>query len=250
MKIIFLDFDGVLNSVQETVEKRLRLRWSLTARMRDKMGSWLLAICHLIWTDAWRKVAKFLGKRNPLVRLVESSERALANFALFGVADHAEFCPIACSNLQNLLDQNPDVNIVVSSTWRSGGLDQMKYILNRNHIDPSRVIGVTPRGPGQHPDGSPGNGDRGYQIQEWLNNELKAEENWAWYWDVEKFVILDDDADMVHLAPYHVHTDGYHGFTWRDMEKAVKILEGTMRSTEENKRLKRWGLLGMLTGRV
>jgi hypothetical protein len=57
---------------------------------------------------------------------------------------------------------------------------------------------------------------RGREIQAWLDGRD----------DVEKIVILDDDSDMVHLAPYHVKTEHSVGLTQDDVDRAVVLLGG------------------------
>lgn len=208
MKVLFLDFDGVLNSTQE-----VHWHW----RARDKR-----------YPKRFRGPATLIGKIiAKVLSLVFSEKLRGTRFAwilyhkhlwhLYYLSDHCYFCPIACSNIQLLLDENPDLHIVVSSVWRSWGVWWLKRIFKRNGIDPIRLIGVTPR-EGEDANGSPEMLGRGNQIQHWLNRHKH----------VTKFVIVDDDSDMVHLKrpDCFVQTNKHHGFMFLDYRAAHKILNG------------------------
>jgi hypothetical protein len=129
------------------------------------------------------------------------------------------FCPIACSNLIKLLEDEPDLRIVVSSSWRLSSLWFVKNTLRINGIDPRRVIGVTGY------EGSDADGEnttrlsgcpRGEQIQRWLYDN-------TWH-DVTSIVIVDDDSDMAHLRNFHVKTSMEEGFMFKKMERVREIL--------------------------
>ena len=45
---------------------------------------------------------------------------------------------------------------------------------------------------------------------------------------IDGMVILDDDFDMAHLAPWHVKTDGDLGFTEGDLRAAAEVLSRPM----------------------
>lgn len=194
MKVIFLDFDGCLNSYQEVYVKKYR---------RERSWYW----------DLRERLANLLC-RGPL-----------ADFARYRISDHAEFCNVACSNIQHLLAENSDIRIVVSSVWRTSGVKRLRQIFRRNNIDESRIIGITP-GRGVNAEGRDmgdewmPNGprvERGNQIQAWLT-EWQGEA-------VTHFAIIDDDSDMAHLTHRFVHVDGRNGFMWTDMEKVAGLLE-------------------------
>jgi hypothetical protein len=73
---------------------------------------------------------------------------------------------------------------------------------------------------------------RGHEIDAWLQEHP----------DVENYVILDDDSDILdHQMSHHVHTNGELGVTLEDIKAAAKILlvdenskEDTEPSTELN----------------
>lgn len=149
MKIIFLDFDGVVNS-RETI------------------------------TRNHAKGEKFGDYDRPDESLV--------------------------SNI-NLILQNTDAMIVISSTWRLHGIMHCKEALHKAGLLPNRVLGITP---------SIYNANRGQEIQVWLNTCGE---------DIESFVILDDDSDMDELLTKLIHVDSRVGLTLENALKAIEILE-------------------------
>lgn len=180
MRVIFLDIDGVLNSEQEVI-------WQ--ARRRGKHGD------HIRGTHS---IYRFLDKLFPQYQLV--------HHWLYYCTSHCRFCPIACSNLQYILDECPDARIVVSSTWRSWGIPWLKRILGKNGIDTSKIIDVT----GYE------RGIRGVQIKAWLNRNP----------EVKQFAILDDDSDMGELMDSFVKIDNQIGLTIRNARQAIKLMGG------------------------
>lgn len=84
---------------------------------------------------------------------------------------------VACSNLQFILEQDRDVKLVISSTWRKlHTLVELQNILGAYGVEAARVIDKTP---------SVLSGHRGHEINLWLTDNP----------NVTKFVILDDDGD-------------------------------------------------------
>jgi len=118
-----------------------------------------------------------------------------------------EFCPIALSNVEELVRRVPDLKIVVSSTWRLGEtVESLKKILFPAKLVADAVISVTPR--------LAWGIERGLEIQDWLDRHP----------EVTRFVIVDDDDDMAHLKHRLVLTDALHGFQYKDMLAANKLL--------------------------
>ena len=123
--------------------------------------------------------------------------------------------------IQKLLDRNPELRIVVSSSWRGNGHHQ--YALYP--IDLSRVIGTT----GRH------RGCRGVEIQEWLFQHP----------EVEEFVIVDDETDMAFLLPHLVVTsflpdkEYLQGFQDKHIDQCEQVLAGNYVSWEF---WRKWGL--------
>lgn len=115
----------------------------------------------------------------------------------------------------NKLCVETNAKIVITSTWRMGvdGLENTKKALyNSGLIDNIEIIDATPIL--QNPVDM---NIRGHEIQEWLDNHK----------NINKYVILDDDADMLENQLSHlVQINTYYGFGFLDYEKAIKILEG------------------------
>lgn len=82
---------------------------------------------------------------------------------------------VNCSNLQYILEQDRDVKIVISSTWRRlHSKVELQNILNSYGVEAARIVGQTPQTFGGH---------RGHEIN------LYLEENP----NITKYVIIDDD---------------------------------------------------------
>lgn len=169
MKLLFLDFDGVLNSEQST-------------------------LMH------WRKG----GKKG-----------------IFVTEEH--MCPISCSNLQWLMDCCPDVNIVISSTWRVfNSLEELrKILLEHCGIAPERILGVTPN--------LVPSVERGIEVQAWLDRHTTVPEHsvLAPTFTVSDFMIVDDEGDMAHLTDTNfVKTDYKLGLTINDARVLIERFKG------------------------
>lgn len=108
MKVIFLDFDGVLNS-------------SASFLMESKKKK--------------RLVANYYKGKGGM------SNRKAKEFRV-----NQTFSEVCASNFQYILDKCPDVKVVLSTTWRNlYEMDWLKEKLEEYGIDSSRVIGKTPR---------------------------------------------------------------------------------------------------------
>ena len=103
-------------------------------------------------------------------------------------------------------------SIVVSSTWRSEGLENCERYLRKGGIwSEIPVIGVTPKINGAI---------RGDEIADYL---MKHE--------VGQFLIFDDDSDMGSLADHLVKCNTQVGFTFKEYQLAT-VLHGVF---QENK---------------
>ncbi len=100
----------------------------------------------------------------------------------------------------NRIIEETGAKIVLSSTWRKieYRCDAIKNDMKINYIGKTPILWKK----------------RGIEIQEWLDENP----------DVEKFVILDDDSDMVHLMPHLLQTDGEFGLTNEIADEAIKRL--------------------------
>lgn len=197
VKVVFLDFDGVLNSWQESFmnkrerETRVGKFWDEVSIRAVRLGRYMPKK----WANAWYWECNFW------------------------FSNYADFCPIACSNFISLLEDVPELKIVISSSWRSHGLDICKRILKRNGIDVSRIIGVTPNyGTSAEGDWRQGYRARGNEIQAWMYLFRKE-------YRVTNMVILDDNSDMVHLEDYLVKTSMDEGLMLRHKNQALEVLK-------------------------
>ena len=117
--------------------------------------------------------------------------------------------PECADQLRELLRLLPDVKIVISSTWRTMmTITDLKKMFNKLNLPGDRIIGKTVAHLSSY--------QRGHEIQEYLDNHPK----------IERFIIIDDDADMEHLMPHLIQTDSDKGFTNGNMLEAVKKLSG------------------------
>ncbi len=103
-----------------------------------------------------------------------------------------ELDPSAILVFKKFIHDVPDLQIVISSTWRINyELAEFKRRFSQMlSIEPSRVIDMTPHL----------GTIRGLEIQDWLNRNPQ----------VTKFAILDDDSDMGDLM------DNLFKTTWED----------------------------------
>lgn len=122
-----------------------------------------------------------------------------------------------CVDLFKILLDKTDSKFVVSSSWRARGVDL--FDSRNTHIhkafetcgfedwrDYSTYDGVTP-----HLD----TGKRGDDIAAWLGK----------HHDIDKYVIIDDDSDMLHFQYKHfVQTNDVAGLTYTDIQAAARCM--------------------------
>lgn len=165
MKVIFLDFDGVLNSHQSAVfwhNRRDQDKWE-NDMYRD-------------WTGTLKEYIAM------------------------------EFCPIALSNVEELIRRVPGVKVVISSSWRVGEtVESLKQILKPSQIICNAMIDTT----------ESFSNTRGNEIKKWLDEHP----------EVDQYVIIDDDRDMLDSQKENfVNTSPLHGFQYGDILWAERIL--------------------------
>ena len=82
-----------------------------------------------------------------------------------------------------------DCKIVISSTWRHSGLEEMKEMWIKRNL-PGEVVGVTPNFPSDETldkyEAKNNLADRGFEIQEWIDKN-----------NPERYCIVDDNDDML-----------------------------------------------------
>lgn len=135
---------------------------------------------------------------------------------------HGQLFDERCVGFLDLIIRETGAKIVISSTWRRCGLLKMKRMWDDRGL-PGEVIDITPQAacaemveryyqPGA---------DRGYEIQQWLDEHP----------EVEQYVILDDDSDMLHHQPF-VKCGNHYGLTFETMKEAVEILNKPKKTDE------------------
>jgi hypothetical protein len=128
-------------------------------------------------------------------------------------------------NLKRIVDET-GAKIVISSTWRMSGLKVMREMWKKRKL-PGEIVGITSTADQVVKRGTHKFYDlvnRGHEIQQWIDDH-----------EITKFVILDDDDDMLDSQhDYFVQTsnnqdhpdciDIGYGLTAICTEKAIKIL--------------------------
>lgn len=120
-------------------------------------------------------------------------------------------------NLKKIIDAT-DAKIVVSSSWRSSNIERTKeHIIDRtsnNDIINWFIDNIYDITPFISNDKYKGTG-RGGEIQTWLDAHP----------EVENYIILDDDSDMLMSQLYHfIETDWMFGLTEREVELSIAVL--------------------------
>lgn len=136
--------------------------------------------------------------------------------------------------LLNLLIEKTGAKLVISSTWRSDGIERLKQIFEWEGII-GEIVGVTPhfsiKGYGSEP--------RGCEIECYLEEQGFWHINWCKdeqrkYMDksgIDNYIILDDDSDMlynqrnhfIHVLPSPRNKSGFNEFYY---ERALAVLLG------------------------
>lgn len=128
-------------------------------------------------------------------------------------------------NLRWIIEQT-GAKIVISSTWRFSGLSVMQEMWKHRALA-GEVIDITPH---------IGICKRGYEIQEWIENNKDK---------IQSYCIIDDDTDMLpHQMKFFVKTSGNknhpdcidigYGLTKKCAKKVVKILNSPFHSKLNN----------------
>lgn len=121
-----------------------------------------------------------------------------------------ECCKIALSNLERVLEEVPNLEIVISSTWRkSRSVEDLQALFKLwGFSKPEIIVGKTPVSNREI---------RGKEIQQYI--ELN---------NISNYCIIDDDSDMLDSQKSRfVQTNGRHGFMWDDYNKVVELLKET-----------------------
>lgn len=120
---------------------------------------------------------------------------------------HRDIPTVDHVNHLNYIIASTDARIVISSSWRvihsSSSIDLILCLQGFKY--PGYVISST----------ITHKYHRGDEIQDWLDMASNK---------IQRFVILDDCNDMLHLKQFLVQTDSNIGLTKQDADKAIKIL--------------------------
>jgi hypothetical protein len=121
-----------------------------------------------------------------------------------------------CMDLLNILIEKTNAKVVISSVWRIGEtVESMQEMFNK-HGFKGEIVGLTPTSSAL----------RGNEILRWIkdNEEYLGQYNW----DYVKYVIFDDDSDMLYWQRNNfIQIDSYCGLTPHAIYKAEWILNGT-----------------------
>ncbi len=105
----------------------------------------------------------------------------------------------------NKLVKDIDATVVISSTWRSSGVEELQEMFDYVGFT-FKILDVTPYG-GRI-------SCRGDEIKHWLEQNITKEEYGINYYDFYKYAIIDDDSDMLLNQADHLFlTDNYSGLT-------------------------------------
>lgn len=109
----------------------------------------------------------------------------------------------------NKLYRDFEYSIVVSSTWRFNP-NYQKFLYKAGLNKNIKILGKTPNL----------QTIRGIEIKEWLNDNKNN-------YNIEDFIILDDDADMDDLMDHLIQTNTYRGFGFEEYQKIYKRWDKT-----------------------
>jgi len=149
---------------------------------------------------------------------------------------HQSFDPIAKGFLNQLIEQTR-AKVVISSTWRSSGLDVMREIWKIEGMS-GEIIDITPNYRG---DVEGYTIPRGCEIDKWLRDEDFCHINWSkdkqleWMKksNIANYIIIDDDTDMLygqrnHFVHVHPSPRNKHGFCEKYFKEALAKLSETV----------------------
>lgn len=193
MKVIFLDIDGVMNSNVLYEEKSRTLGFKLR-------------------TLKWKIKKLFVKpKAVSLANYVRPDSHYTFNYLYERLIESS--CPKKWKWLSEFCNET-DTKICVSSTWRFSfrdkqglRLDWWADALSKLGFKEDTFIGIT----------TDRMGDRGEEIQEFLDEHE----------EIENYVILDDDSDMLsHQFKYFHHVDSYYGLSPNHLYRIGRQFKG------------------------
>jgi hypothetical protein len=121
------------------------------------------------------------------------------------------FDPRAVKRLNHLIRES-DAGIVLSSSWRTNRRSDAEALFRLAGIE-GEAVGVTPWLLKNR------QATRGDEIRAWLARQFDRP---------EKFIVVDDGADMGALEPHLVQVDHRVGLQDSDVKRAVRLLRGAV----------------------
>lgn len=124
-----------------------------------------------------------------------------------------------CIKLLNRLCEETNAKIVITSTWRKGrSVDELQELFEKEGFN-GEIIDKTRDLMGCNTDFIV----RGNEIYDWIRNN--PQKIGCAYFDYKKYVILDDDSDMLYCQKNNfICVDPYCGITNKTIYIAKKLL--------------------------
>ena len=202
MKLVFLDIDGVINSSRSVIAKI-----GPTVHTSEKVRE----LAALDWEDFHNGLAPDQECRD---------DEGLDYGVKFGLMT---VDPV-CVALVNKLLEAPDTGLVLSSTHRKFLCHSKVPFRSDEHHRRLRLY-LTALGinvPSFFSTTPVLNKARGWEIDAWLNHAYE-EDIFDDSCGDDRYVILDDAADMLEIQPL-VRVDANHGFSFENYAEACKLL--------------------------
>ena len=171
MKVLFLDFDGVLNDYYPGYGNLIDDEWKKDRKQRMKAKNFIYRIMKKYSID------RSQYENPPSLEMVDDLDYDMIQWL-------------------NKIVRETDCVIVFSTSWRGSGVENLAFILAmKGFLYPDNCIGRTGRVSGVIIPNKPRSGSvRGLEIKEWL--ETCVEKNIEKYGELESFAILDDEASV------------------------------------------------------
>jgi hypothetical protein len=201
-----------------TTQELLSMRIPPAFRGNCECGRWIV-VCKSVphesplmcdcarshWYDSG--VEEYQSHPHPVVFL--DFDGVLTNFMTGFTRGHPD-----CVEQLNRITDETEAVIIVSSSWRRGGLDKIRSILHDWGVT-GQAIGVTPDLARKNDSGVWRAVQRGSEIALWMTRNRR---------EFERFVILDDESDMMAVIAFLVKTDTLSGLTSDEADRAIEIL--------------------------